>query len=67
MCVCVRENSSNQDFGRPDSSWQSEASAVEPLLKPLAESFQNSENVLLFRAGLYSRHLLNETWFCYEA
>lgn len=50
MCVCVYFNSPNQEFGRPHSSWQGEASAVcvGLLLKPLAESFQSSATVLRF-------------------
>lgn len=49
-CVCVFLHGPNQEFGRPDSSWQGEASAVcfGLLLKPLAESFQSSATVLRF-------------------
>lgn len=47
----------NQGFGRPDSSWQGEASAVcvGLLLKPLAESFQSPSDssavLLLISSG----------------
>lgn len=49
VCVCVLY-SPNQELGRPDSSWQGEASAVcvSLLLKPLAEFFQSSATVLRF-------------------
>lgn len=67
VCVCVF---TNQDFGRPNSSWQGEASAVcvGLLLKPLAESFQSPATVLRFccwsvQAG-GSRNSLNQTWLC---
>lgn len=48
MCLCF--NSSRQEFGRPDSSWQGETSAVCVGLswKPLAESFQSLKTVRLF-------------------
>lgn len=54
ICVCARAlvflHGPNQEFGRPDSSWQGDASAVcvGLLLKPLAESFQSSRTVLRF-------------------
>lgn len=46
VCFC----NPSQELGRPDSRWQGKASAVcvGPLLKPLAESFQNTRTGLRF-------------------